>query len=86
MKKLTQADFKDAPNWVESASINSDGTCYFHNMEKSLLMPYQIEAALGVWDMNYIAPEPNYIQDLVGIGYDTTDWQNSAIDREVKTL
>ena len=28
MKKLTQAVFNDAPDWVNSAAVDEDGTAY----------------------------------------------------------
>jgi len=83
MKKLNQNIFIGQEKHKVSATVSENGDAYFHNIEKSLLMPYRVEFGLGMWDMNYIAPEPDYFQYFIGSGYDATDWQNSAIDREV---
>lgn len=75
MKKLTQAIFDGAPDWVMSAAIQADGSATLHDVTKDKLKPW-----LDV-------PFPMMIggrQSMdVGDGYDATNWQNSAIDREV---
>jgi hypothetical protein len=38
-KILTQEVFKDAPEWVKSASVDSDGEAWGHEVDKSLLVP-----------------------------------------------
>ena len=38
-KILTQEAFKDAPEWVKSASVDSDGEACGHEVDKSLLVP-----------------------------------------------
>lgn len=37
MKKLTQAVFDDAPDWVKSAAIDEDGECYWYSVSEKLL-------------------------------------------------
>ena len=74
MKQLTQADFDNAPCWINSAAIDSDGKAYFYECHTDDLSAENIR---GAWDV------------MVGNDcclffgeYDATDWQNSAIDRE----
>lgn len=79
-KTLTQDVFKGAPEWVRSAAVDKDGDAYWYSMEKSMLYA------------NRFFHQFSYRQTLgenlarqcycFGGGYDTTDWQNSAIDRE----
>lgn len=75
MKKLTQAVFDDAPDWVKSAAIDEDGECYWYSVSEKLL-----KLGDGFW---------LYLQnkgascDYLGDGFDHTNWQNSAIDREL---
>ena len=38
-KTLTQEVFKDAPEWIKSASVDSDGEAWGHEVDKSLLVP-----------------------------------------------
>ena len=78
MKQLTQAVFNGAPDWVMSAAVDSTGDVYFYAVPKKELSFDSDECwwvYLGDKDdsQNYSPYE----------GYDTTNWQNSAIDREV---
>ncbi len=75
-KTLTQEVFKDAPEWVKSASVDSDGEAWGHEVDRSLLvpLPYSDRWVQNCYRYNY----PHYI----GNGYDTTDWKHSAIDKE----
>lgn len=73
MKKLTQEIFDGAPDWVKSARIDPKGKLVVYSLEKSLVTRILNNEILlpwncGIWDS----------------GYDTADWQNSAIDRETK--
>lgn len=87
MKQLTQAVFEGAPDWAASAAVDDDGTAYWYNARSSQLV---IDYEWGHHHVNaYVEDLPNYPEHLdkfetAGFGYDTTDWQNSAIDREVK--
>ena len=74
MKQLTQAIFNGAPDWVKSAAVDSDGDTYFYSVFKKKLR------VSGLWwGYKHI---PTTTCDYVG-EFDATDWQNSAIDREV---
>lgn len=84
MKQLTQAIFDGAPDWAESAAVDSDGEAYVFNA-------YAWQLSISDWgdfDTNaYDEDLPNYPEHLntckyMGKGYDTTNWQLSAIDRE----
>lgn len=78
MKKLTQDVFKGAPDWVKSAAVDSDGTAYLYNRPKSKLSTLRDYNDEGI----FYAKKP-YVSWMVVGEYDATDWQNSAIDREV---
>lgn len=75
-KNLTQDVFKDAPDWVKSAAVDDDGGAWGHEVNTDMLvpLPYSNRWVQNCYRVNY----PHYI----GAGYDTTDWQHSAIDRE----
>ena len=76
-KTLTQEVFKDVPEWVKSASVDSDGSVWGHEVNKDMLLPLLYGSDRWVQNChrdNY----PHYI----GKGYNTTDWKHSAIDRE----
>lgn len=72
MKQLTQEIFNGMPKWVKSARIDAKGKLVVYSLEKSLVTRILNNEILlpwncGIWDS----------------GYDTIDWQNSAIDRAV---
>ena len=73
---LTQEVFKDAPKWVKSVAVDSDGEAWGYEVNKDMLLPlpYSDRWVQNCHRHNY----PHYI----GNGYDTTNWQQSAIDRE----
>ena len=76
-KTLTQEVFKDVPEWVKSVAVDSDGEAWGHEVNKDMLLPLLYGS--DRWVQNcYRHNYPHYI----GNGYDTTNWQNSAIDRE----
>ena len=75
-KLLTQEVFKDVPEWVKSVAVDSDGKAWGHEVDKSMLVPLPYSDR---WVQNcHRDNHPHYI----GNGYDTTDWKQSAIDRE----
>lgn len=76
MKKLTQAIFKDAPDWVQSAAVDSDGEAYWYSIKKSALI---LSPRKEWWSYRHI---DGATCDLVGFEYDTTNWRLTAIDRE----
>ena len=84
MKKLTQAVFDGAPDWVASAAIDEDGSAVWYSSYSCQLLADKLG---GEHHINaYVEDLPNYPEHLdkfklVGIGYDPTDWQDSAIDR-----
>lgn len=86
MKKLTQAvfDLPECPVWAESAAVDEDGRAYYHSKKKESLTVIPSDGDdLGLHDA-YVSP-PDYDRiELIGSGYDTTDWQKSAIDRGEK--
>lgn len=93
MKKLTQEVFKNAPDWVRSADIISSGHGFYRSVTKDRMR------VAGLWrslidkedvgrgyrsqmiDQGYYDEKAKYIPATV---FDRTNWQNSAIDREVK--
>ena len=75
-KTLTQADFKGAPDWVRSAAVDNDGYAWGFDVLKNGIYPCK---ATGIWKVI----DPNYNKTMaLGKGYDTTNWRESAIDRE----
>lgn len=74
MKQLTQEVFDGAPDWVKSAAVDSDGAATGFSSYKSAL-----KCRSDIWTKG----DANARECGLGYGYDTTDWQNSAIDREV---
>lgn len=70
---LTQAIFKDAPDWVKSAAVDSDGTAVWHLKSKSFLL------------LRIFCEKPMFKRGpsdkVVGSGYDAKDWHKSAINR-----
>ena len=73
MKKLTQAIFNDAPDWVQSAAVDSDGGAYFYGCNTKGIFQHEL-----LFDVCYAGDRA----DFIGDGFDTTNWQLSAIDRE----
>ncbi|MGM8939861.1 hypothetical protein ACS8E2_14345, partial [Psychrobacter glaciei] len=66
MKQLTQDIFKDAPDWVKSASIQADGLATLHNVTKD---------KLKVWlDVPFPMLVGGWKTKDAGAGYDATDW------------
>ena len=72
MKQLTQAVFEGMPKWIKSARVDNKGKLVVYSLDASTVTRILNNGILlpwncGIWDSDY----------------DTTDWQNSAIDREV---
>lgn len=76
MKKLTQAVFNGAPDWVNSAAVDEDGTAYLYE---------GLSKDLGLTDKDgvfgHLAKGLDRSWIVVG-EYDAVDWMHSAIDRE----
>ena len=73
MKQLSQDIFYDAPKWVKSCRVTSTGVVWGYSM--SLL-------ELKEWS----ARGSNFKElDFISLGYSApaSNWENSAIDREV---
>lgn len=81
MKQLTQAIFKDAPDWVKSAAVDADGSGYFNNVSVSQLTKFQ---GRYYHSGNIFTNDGELLEvqvKFLGYDFDPTDWQNSAIDR-----
>ena len=72
-KTLTQDDFKCAPDWVKSAAVDDNGYVWGYAAGTLFL---SINNNGDKWIANF--GKCMYL----GNGYDTTNWQHSAIDRE----
>lgn len=72
MKQLTQAIFKNAPDWVKSAAVDENGMTYWYGCPSSDLFIVD-----DWWDWR-----PGHKSKYIGDKH-VSDWQNSAIDREV---
>ena len=78
-KTLSQDDFKGAPDWVKSAAVDEDGVAnYFSVASEHLLAVTTAEG--GMW--LFISTKLEHKFQRVSGGFNPTDWQNSAIDRE----
>ena len=73
-KTLTQGVFKDAPEWVKSASIDIEGDLYFHGCKADDLT---VSPICG-W---FLSSSPHR-SSIVDKGYDAEWWEESPIDRE----
>lgn len=74
MKKLTQAIFEGQSRTIKSASIHPDGMVAGHNVNVAGLK----RMSFGL--VSKRACDGQYV--LAKGGYDASDWENSAIDRE----
>lgn len=81
MKKLTQAVFDDAPDWVKSAAVDADGSAYLNNVSVSQLTKFQGR----YYHSGNIFTDDGALLEVqvkfLGYDFDPTNWQNSAIDR-----
>lgn len=75
MKKLTQAIFDGQCRSIKSASIHPDGMVAGHNVNVAGLKRMSFGwVSKRTCDGQYVLSKG---------GFDATDWQNSAIDRDV---
>lgn len=81
MKKLTQAIFDGAPDWVESAAVDSDSTVYWYNANTAQLVAVEGSHHVNAYDYDIGDGVTGVKVKEVGEGFDATDWQNSAIDK-----
>ena len=84
-KTLTQDVFKNAPDWVHSAAVDEDGSAAYLSIPAAWAVPSKIMGK-GVWVVDCSLPPKDELWDwkwqTIDNGYDTTNWQQSAIDRE----
>lgn len=73
MKKLTQAIFDGAPEWVKSAAVDADGECYLYSLDE-----YDLRLQPNWWEYKHV---DGATCDYVGEGFDAGDWMHSAIGR-----
>lgn len=80
MKKLTQAVFDDAPDWVKSAAVDASGDAWWYSQEVNKLRVAHPKLKVGMW---VFADKRNGFRKVerVGAGYDTINWRESAINR-----
>ena len=72
-KQLTQAVFENTSTLIKSAAVDKDGVAYLYPCKAS-----QVYEETGIGFYGYIACS----RLIIGTGYDTTNWQHSAIDKE----
>lgn len=72
MKKLTQEvfDLPECPEWAKSVAVDGHGRAWWFND-----IPMHS-------DWRWFIPSTESMSSYIGCGYDTTNWQQSAIDRE----
>lgn len=75
MKKLTQDVFIGQSEHIKSAAVDKDGDAWFYQVSSDRLTLSLVDGKH--WDCSI------YAVTFVGSEYDTSDWENSAIDREV---
>ncbi|MBP3945154.1 hypothetical protein [Psychrobacter sp. K31L] len=73
MKQLTQADLIKAPKRINSAAIDENGDAWGYSAYKQDLKHNHKRWSDDTLNCDFW---------FIGEGFDTTDWQNSAIDRE----
>lgn len=83
MKQLTQAVFSlpECPEWALSAAVDVDGKGSYYADTTDYLEPFKV-ATSGIWIYKEGGNKRFEIQEI-GKGFDPSDWQNSAIDREI---
>lgn len=85
-EKLTQDVFKDAPDWVRSAAINAKGEVWGYSVKANQLFVEVFTDGNGLNPyLDFCTTQIDRLKiTLLQKCYDPTDWQNSAIDREVQ--
>ena len=73
MKTFTQEVFKNADKDILSAAVDSNGEAWSYTCPKSKLMKLN-----SIW-----AVRKGVKRYWIGWGYDPTNWDTSAMDREV---
>ena len=82
MKKLTQAVFSlpECPEWALSAAVDVNGKGYYYADFVKYLEPIEVDTT-GIW-IYRDGGNGRFEFEVIGNSFDSTDWQNSAIDRE----
>lgn len=79
MKQLSQDVFNGAPDWVKSAAVDAGGGAWFYSVGRDDLRVVLTRCESERWSCTHI---DDATCEFIG-GYDPTNWQNSAINREV---
>ena len=81
MKKLTQAvfDLPDCPEWALSAAVGANGVGTYYADTANNLEPVEV-CKSGFWIYREGGNKKFDIQKI-GEGFDTDNWQQSAIDK-----
>ncbi len=74
LKQLEQSVFDGVFDWVKSAAINPNGAAYLFSVNKDDF--YMVSK-----DYGFQITGKDKCQ-CIGLGYDTTNWQNSLIERD----
>lgn len=83
MSILTQAVFEGAPPYVKSAGISGYGHLTYFSVTKERLITYGKNLDIGnVTAVDWPPIQNDYHKKLGYIACDTTDWQNSPINKE----
>lgn len=82
-KKLGQWVFKNQDERWRSAAVDEDGKAYRYATLKRDLTLHVKHLPHGIWDNN---SKSNPGVQLIGDGFDTSNWMESAIDREITNV
>ena len=84
MKQLTQEvfDSPDCPDWAESAAVNANGLATWFDEKWQHL---DIEGEWWGYAKNF-QRSVGFRHAEIGHGYDTTNWENSAINKASKPV
>lgn len=82
MKQLTQAvfDLPECPEWALSAAVDADGDGTYFADTANCLEAVEV-GNTGIWIYKEGGNKRFDVQDISN-SFDSTNWQNSAIDRE----
>lgn len=85
MKQLTQAIFSGQPSWVKSAAVDSNGKAHLYGYKKRRLShKHRVPLCYDYWYLKAgysLTVFLNFRSELIGDGFDATDWKRSAINR-----
>ena len=73
MKKLTQAVFNGAPDWVKSADVTHSGIAWGFNMTMAEVAAWKARKG-HISEINF---------EILGFNYSTRFWHKTKIDREL---